>query len=119
MRRWVGEAGSANAANIELARNALPMVLAVLGLRAEDVFNADETGIVFGAQPCKTLVFHRMAGVKKEKDRISIVMLRVLNGSSPASSLSRVDRDASAASAATMPFTRAPISTTSASRQPT
>ena len=74
LRRRVGEAGSANRANIELAQNAVPMVLAVLGSQERDIFNADETGIVFGAQPCKTMAFERTGSVKKETDRISILL---------------------------------------------
>ena len=69
----MGEAGSVDRVNVELCRNALPMVLAVLGARPEDVFNANETSIVLGSQPTKTMAFSRVSGVKKEKDRISLM----------------------------------------------
>ena len=58
-----------NLQNVELARIAIPMVLAVLGARPRDVLNADETRIVLGSQRMKTLVFQRTPGVKKDKDR--------------------------------------------------
>ena len=74
LRRRVGEAGSTSQANVELARNSIPLVLAVLGARPQDVFNADETGLVLGSQPCKTMAFARVSGVKKEKDRISVML---------------------------------------------
>ena len=74
LRRRVGEAASANIANVELARHEIPIVLALLNARPQDVFNADETGIVFGAQPHKTLAAGRVSGVKRVADRI-IVML--------------------------------------------
>ena len=74
MRRRIGEAASANMANAELARNSIPMVLAHLGARSVDVFNYDETGLILGAQPTKTLAFGRVAGVKKQMDRITIML---------------------------------------------
>ena len=74
LRRRVGEAASANMANVELARNSIPMVLANLGARPQDVFNCDETGIILGTQPFKTLAFRRVSGVKKQIDRITIML---------------------------------------------
>ena len=50
------------------------MVLANLGTRPQDVFNCDETGIILGAQPFKTLAFSRVSGVKKCMDRITIML---------------------------------------------
>ena len=81
LRRRVGEAGSVSRPNVKLSRNALPMVLAVLGAGSGDVFNADETGVVLKAQPCKTMAFNRVSGVKKEKDRITLKLYCNATGS--------------------------------------
>ena len=70
----VGEAASANLANVELARNSIPMVLAMLGAHPNDVFNCDETGLVLGAQPLKTLAFGRVSGCKRAMDRITLMI---------------------------------------------
>ena len=74
VRRGVGESASANLANVELARHAIPMVLAILNAKPDDVFNADETGLVFGTQPLKTLAFSRVQGVKRVADRITVML---------------------------------------------
>ena len=74
LRRRVGEAASANMANVELARNSIPMALANLRARPQDVFNSDETSIILGAQQFKTLAFSRVSGVKKQIDGITIML---------------------------------------------
>ena len=74
LRRRVGESSCANIGNVELARHAIPIVLALLNARPADVFNADETGIVFGAQPHKTLAPGRVSGVKRVADRITVML---------------------------------------------
>ena len=73
VRRRVGEAASANLASVELAHHAIPIVLAMLAARLEDVFNCDETGLVFGAQPCKTLAFGPVSGTKRAMDRVTVM----------------------------------------------
>ena len=73
VRKRVGEAASASMASVELARTAIPSILATLGARPEQVFNCDETGVIFGAQPCKTLAFGRVQGVKRQMERVTLM----------------------------------------------
>ena len=49
-------------------------MLALLNARPQDVFNADETGVCFGAQPHKTLATGRVSSVKHVNDRITVML---------------------------------------------
>ena len=62
-----------NGDNVTSARTAVPIVLAVLGSRPQDVFHADETRLVLGRQPTKMIGCCRVAGVKMDLDRISVM----------------------------------------------
>ena len=73
MRRRCGEGGDANEASADLARYAIPRVLRELGARPEDVFNCDETGIIFGAHPERTLAPTSVKGTKRDMDRLTIL----------------------------------------------
>ena len=68
MRRRCGEGGDANEASAELAKHGIPRVLAHLEARPEDVFNCDETGIIFGAHPEHTLAPTSVKGTKRDMD---------------------------------------------------
>ena len=73
MRRRCGEGGDANRASADLARDGIPAVLQILGARPEDTFNCDETGIIFGAQPHRTLAPTKVSGTKKVLDRLTVL----------------------------------------------
>ena len=74
MRRRCGEGGDANEASAELARHAIPRVLAQLGAQPEEVFNCDETGIIFGAHPERTLAPTSVKGTKRDMDRLTLLL---------------------------------------------
>ena len=74
MRRQYGEGGDANVASADLAKSAIPFILESLRARPEDVFNCDETGIVFGAQPHRTLAPFSVKGSKREMDRLTVLL---------------------------------------------
>ena len=74
MRRRCGEGGDANVAAAELGRSAIPYVLQSLGARPKDTFNCDETGIIFTAQPYRTLTPINVQGTKKAMDRVTALM---------------------------------------------
>ena len=73
MRRCCGEGGDANEASAELARHSIPRLLAQLGARQEEVFNCDETGIIFGAHPKRTLAPTSVKGTKRDMDRLTLL----------------------------------------------
>ena len=70
LSRHAGEGGDANKASAESGHHGIPRMLTELGARQEKVFNADETGITFGAQLQQTLVATSVRGIKKEMDRV-------------------------------------------------
>ena len=74
MRRRCGEGGDANEASADLAKHAIPRVLEQLGARPEDVFNCDETGIIFGAHPERTLAPTSVKGTKRDMDRLTLLL---------------------------------------------
>ena len=74
MRRRCGEGGDANEASAELAKHGIPRVLDHLGARPKDVFNCDETGIIFGAHPERTLAPTSVKGTKRDMDRLTLLL---------------------------------------------
>ena len=70
----VGEASSANIANVALTRQSIPIVLALLKAQPGDAFNADEIGIVLGVQPHKTLTASIVSVVKRHAERITVML---------------------------------------------
>ena len=74
MRRRCGEGGDANEASVELGRHAIPLLLQHLGARPEDMFNCDETGIIFGAHPERTLASTSVKGTKRDMDRLTLLL---------------------------------------------
>ena len=68
MRKRAAEGGDANEASAELGMHGIPLILRESGARPEDVFNADETGIIFAAQPQRTLAPESVRGTKKDMD---------------------------------------------------
>ena len=74
MRRRCGEGGDANEASAELARHAIPRVLMELGARPQEVLNCDETGIIFGAHPERTLAPTSVKGTKRDMDRLTLLL---------------------------------------------
>ena len=74
LRRRCGEGGDANQAAADLGRDAIPYILRTLGARPEDTFNCDETGIIFSAQPYRTLTPISVTGTKKAMDRYTALM---------------------------------------------
>ena len=81
--RRFGEAGSASAEGIELARTAFPKVLAALKItRPENVFNLDETGLRWLTPPDQTIAAHRPIGYKKAMDRITVMVCCNATGTS-------------------------------------
>ena len=65
MRRRCGAGGDANVASADIAKTGIPYILETLHAKPEDVFNCDETGIVFGAQPHRTLAPFTVKGSQK------------------------------------------------------
>ena len=74
MRRRCGEGGDANEASAELAKHSIPRVLAQLRANPEDVFNCDETNIIFGAHPERTLAPTSVKGSKRDMDRLTLLL---------------------------------------------
>ena len=74
MRRRCGEGGDANEASAELGKHSIPLVLQQLRARPEDVFNCDETGIIFGAHPERTLAPTSVKGTKRDMDRLTLLL---------------------------------------------
>jgi hypothetical protein len=68
-----GEAGSANAAGIELARRSVRKL--VEGLNPGDIFNQDESGLFWRQPPSRTLATGKKAGRKKDKQRVTASLL--------------------------------------------
>jgi hypothetical protein len=68
-----GEAGDANREGIQLARANLRLLLE--GYTAEDTYNQDETGILWRQQPTRTLAIGKKAGLKKEKERVTVSLM--------------------------------------------
>jgi hypothetical protein len=74
-------AGENADANIEKAEDFIVNVLPGLieGYAAEDIYNADETGIVFKCLPDKTYGFSKVKchGGKKSKDRLTVIVFNM------------------------------------------
>ena len=73
MRRRCGEGGDANEASA-VRRHSIPVVLQHLGVRPKDTFNCDETGIIFGAHPQRTLAPTSVKGTKCDMDRLTLLL---------------------------------------------
>ena len=70
-----GESGSADLEGVQLAREALPKVLAELKItQACNVWNCDETGLRWLAPPDRTIADRRPEGYKKALDRITLLV---------------------------------------------
>ena len=67
-----GEANSALLEKLSTYRTELQRVISQFELK--DVFNADETALYWKLLPSKTLSSHSVSGVKKMKDRITILL---------------------------------------------
>src|SRR6185312_5391277 len=67
-----GEANSAPLEKLPTYRTELQQVISQFELK--DVFNADETALYWKLLPSKTLSSHSVSGVKKMKDRITILL---------------------------------------------
>jgi len=69
-----GESASINDSTIEEWTNRLPTILD--GFEAEDVFNADETGLFYRATPDRSLVLSKeeCKGGKKSKERFTVLL---------------------------------------------
>jgi hypothetical protein len=77
-----GEAGEANQRGVEEARQAVPLVLSKLGATHDDIYNMDETGLWFTAQPTKTYTKQAKAvGVKKHSQRVTLALCCNASGS--------------------------------------
>ena len=87
MRRCCGEGGDANEASAELARHSIPRLLAQLGARPEEVFNCDETGIIFWAHPKRTLAPTTFKGTKRVMDRLMLLLCCNVTGTERLKSL--------------------------------
>jgi hypothetical protein len=68
-----GEAGSANAAGIELARRSVRKL--VEGLDPGDIFNQDESSLFWRQPPSQTLSTGKKAGRKKDEQRVTASLL--------------------------------------------
>ena len=77
LHRRVGDAASANLASVELAHVAIPlfspMGVPMLAARPEVIFNCDETGLVYGAQPQKSLAFGADAGKQRAMQCVTVI----------------------------------------------
>jgi hypothetical protein len=76
-----GEAGSAPAVGVELAKSTLRELLSALpdkngenpvDVHPKDIFNMDESGLCYGQQPSRTLARERAAGNKKDKKHMTV-----------------------------------------------
>jgi hypothetical protein len=68
-----GQARDANPEGIYPARANLRLLLE--GYTAEDTYNQDETGILWRQQPTRTLAIGKKAGLKKEKERVTVSLM--------------------------------------------
>lgn len=74
-----GEAGSADIAAIE---SAMPELLKKIGqYELRDVFNMDETGLFYCMAPDRTIASRQIAGLKKNKTRMTIAFCGNADGS--------------------------------------
>ena len=69
-----GERASANEEAANFAKEWMPALLSELKVGPKDVFNADETGMIFNAHPNKTLAPHRIAGMKRNMNRVTLLL---------------------------------------------
>ena len=67
-----GEANSAPLGDLDQHRSDLQDLLGAWDL--EDVYNCDETALYWKLEPSRTLARHRIAGTKKPKDRITLLL---------------------------------------------
>ena len=76
--RVTGEAGSAPIEDLPKYREELQSLISQYSL--EDVYNADETALYWKLEPRKSLARGPVTGVKKPKDRITIMLACNLTG---------------------------------------
>ena|SRR5438128_10820706 len=76
--RVTGEAGSAPAEDLPKYRQELKSLISQYN--SEDVYNADETALYWKLEPSKTLARRPVTGIKKPKDRITIMLACNLTG---------------------------------------
>ena len=55
-------------------------MLAELKVKPKDIFNADETGIIFNAHHNKSLAPHRISGMKHNMNRVTLMLCCNANG---------------------------------------
>ena len=79
--------GDENEASDELARHAIPRVLTHLGVRVEEAFNYDETGIIFGAHSERTLAPTSIKGTKRDMDKLTLLLCCNVTGTEELKSL--------------------------------
>eukprot|EP00968_Pinguiococcus_pyrenoidosus_P024189 scaffold4382_cov372-Pinguiococcus_pyrenoidosus.AAC.1 len=65
-----GEADAADQAGIDRAREYIPRLLA--GVELKDIYNLDETALLFRKLPTRSLMLSKRAGGKRAKDRITL-----------------------------------------------
>jgi hypothetical protein len=76
-----GEAGSADEQGVNIARVAVPQIIEEGGYSPDDVYNCDESGLYYRAQPNRTLNHAGPArGKKKIKDRITVMLCTNVTG---------------------------------------
>ena len=78
-RKMHGEAGSVDTSNLDSERKILADIIEEYEPR--DVFNMDETGLLFRMEPSETLATKSTAGKKKDKTRITIGLCSNMDGS--------------------------------------
>jgi len=76
--RITGEANSAPVEDLSTYRQELQSLISQYNL--EDVYNADETALYWKLEPSKSLARGPVSGVKKPKDRITIMLACNLTG---------------------------------------
>lgn len=83
-----GEGGSADPANVEKAQTALPELLGELaeqGYTEDDIYNVDETGLFYRADPTRTYILRtedrkNLRGGKRAKERITVILCTNASG---------------------------------------
>lgn len=75
-----GEASSVNMSTVENFRSGLPALIAAYS--PEDIYNADETGLLYKCLPNKTLHYksERCHGGKMSKERLTILPICNMTG---------------------------------------
>ena len=67
-----GESGDADVEGVAHALRAMPILIAEYA--PEDVYNMDETGLYYKAQPSKTLAQSKIKGQKIQKERFILAL---------------------------------------------